>query len=759
MIFSIITPCIKADIAKLKTLRQNLIDQNSDQFEWLIALNSPLPPVFSKGLKFNIHRVSFSPQQPGAARNAAIQQATGDYLVFIDADDLILPNTFHKLQAITRQHYPLIDLNEYPTYEPGTVCLANYAQQPDWLPRNTQNRHLLTRPLNLISLLINSQFDHSVFQRGELRNWLTNKFLIYDHPTDESSIGLLLKLPGKVILRKMVIDYHLTFSETNPVYANSQFLMQSAGLTNQYVKLQVPGYLRIKHNDPINDPSLHQKWGAPRWLYKLSDYEDGLKVLPNHSPLKQALGHHILRVLNRRLPHSYQKLTRSQQRRLLIELANLLNQIPGDQLTSHQLKHSIFTKIKRHHFQHVGKSFSRLIYHQQWQKIRQHRGRGFLRLIYHRFLIKLPIRPHVILYESFLGRNYSDSPKAIYQYLLKHYPQKYTHVWVMNQEKINQGPKGPHTKVVKRFGWRYMYYLAVSKYQIFNMRQPSWFIKRAQTIFVETWHGTPLKHLVFDIDNITSANPRYKAIFYHQSRQWDYLITANQFSVDTFHHAFKFPRQKMLHSGYPRNDALVAKNQQSRRITQIKKKLGIPSNKKVILYAPTWRDDQYFGPGKYKFHLILNLKKLQATLGNDYVILVRTHYFIANQLDLSHYSGFAYNVSDYNEIADLYLISDLLITDYSSVFFDYAILGKPILFFIYDYQKYADNLRGFYLDMQKDLPGPLLKTTEEVISTIQDLPAVERRYLLKYVNFSDRFNAWEKGNAAKKVVTKIFKDR
>ena len=138
----------------------------------------------------------------------------------------------------------------------------------------------------------------------------------------------------------------------------------------------------------------------------------------------------------------------------------------------------------------------------------------------------------------------------------------------------------------------------------------------------------------------------------------------------------------------------------------IKRKLNIPEGKKIILYAPTWRDDEYYGRGEYKFSLKLNLGLLKKELGDDHIVLLRTHYFIADHLDTTGVEDFAINVSKYDDITELYLISDILITDYSSVFFDYANLRRPILFYTYDLDKYRDMLRGFYLDIEKDVPGP-----------------------------------------------------
>ena len=185
--------------------------------------------------------------------------------------------------------------------------------------------------------------------------------------------------------------------------------------------------------------------------------------------------------------------------------------------------------------------------------------------------------------------------------------------------------------------------------------------------------------------------------------------------------------------------------------------MGIPKDKKVILYAPTWRDDEYYESGKYKFDLKLDLRMMQKKLSDEYVVILRTHYFIADNLDVTGLEGFVYNLSKYDDIAELYLISDILITDYSSVFFDYANLKRPMLFFTYDLDKYRDVLRGFYIDMEKELPGPLLFTTEEIIDSIENINTVNAKYASIYNEFYDRFCGWEDGHASENCIKAVFK--
>ena len=211
----------------------------------------------------------------------------------------------------------------------------------------------------------------------------------------------------------------------------------------------------------------------------------------------------------------------------------------------------------------------------------------------------------------------------------------------------------------------------------------------------------------------------------------------------------------MLAYGYPRNDILYAEDKDI-KARDIRKKLHIPLDKKTILYAPTWRDDEYYGKGQYKFTLQLDLTMLQKEVGDQYVILLRTHQYIADAIDTTGLEGFAYNVSNYDDISELYLISDMCITDYSSVFFDYANLKRPILFYTYDIEKYKNQLRGFYIDMNTEIPGPLLYTNEEVVHAIKNIEQVNEDFKQRYEQFYQRFCHLDDGNASKNIVEKVF---
>lgn len=377
-------------------------------------------------------------------------------------------------------------------------------------------------------------------------------------------------------------------------------------------------------------------------------------------------------------------------------------------------------------------------------------------LLLYRLFQQLPVQKNLVLFESFLGRGYSDNPKALYLTLQKQRPELQL-VWIFAKEP-NAAVKAACPNWVLRNSPKYYYLMARAQYWIFNTRQPLSLKKRRETMYLQTWHGTPLKRLGLDMDEVHmpgTNTEQYKKNFSAQAKEWNYLLSPNLYSSAIFKRAFDF-RGLLLETGYPRNDLLYAPDRQQ-QAEQIKQSLRLPTGKKVILYAPTWRDDEFVKKGQYRFNLKLDLEQMQDRLGDDYIVLLRMHYLIAEHLDLTAFDGFAYDVSAYGDIAELYLISDLLITDYSSVFFDYAHLNRPMLFFTYDLEKYASVLRGFYFDFEAVVPGPLLKESDQVIDYIEHIETRSKQYEEKYTAFQERFCSLDDGKASQRVVDALFR--
>ncbi|MCD5003736.1 CDP-glycerol glycerophosphotransferase family protein, partial [Enterococcus saccharolyticus] len=337
---------------------------------------------------------------------------------------------------------------------------------------------------------------------------------------------------------------------------------------------------------------------------------------------------------------------------------------------------------------------------------------------------KLNIKKDTVVFESFNGKVPCDNPLAIYLEYIQLHPEKQNKCyWSIKKEFVNETKKQyPELQIIKRFSLKWMLLLPRANFWVFNSRLPIWLKKNKKTIYVQTWHGTPLKKLGLDIENVSISNidsQSYKSEFVREAQRWDYLIAQNSYSADIFRQAFAF-KNEILEIGYPRNDKLVNLKNNVRNINFLRKKYfkQKPLEGKVILYAPTWRDDFFIRKGVYKFNLPFNLEDTLSYLGELDKIIIRPHYLVKDSINIDGYEDRVIIASD-ADINELYLISDLLITDYSSVMFDYAILEKPMLFFAYDYDYYKDKLRGFYFEYD-NVPGPIVKDKDEFYNKIKE---------------------------------------
>lgn len=360
----------------------------------------------------------------------------------------------------------------------------------------------------------------------------------------------------------------------------------------------------------------------------------------------------------------------------------------------------------------------------------------------------LPVKSNRVLFVAFHGRGVLDNPKAIYEYMKERQEYEgYELIFVLNKP-VNG------VRSVKYLSLPFFVKAATSKYWFFNCKMPAFLYKKKTQVYLQTWHGTPLKRLGHDIvvDNGQlisrsglTADKRNKA-YDDDVKKYDYMISPNEFSTNCFQSAFGVSREKLIETGYPRNDILS--NATKEYVDTIKKRLNIAENKKIIFYAPTFRDNAFNVSG-YTFKLEVDFEKWKKLLGDDYVVLFKPHYLIITDFkETPETKDFVKFIDPTEDINDLYLVADMLVTDYSSVFFDYAILNRPIYFYMYDIKEYENVLRGFYLDINKDLPGKIYVDENSLIDAIRRNEFDQE----KMDEFRNRFAYLEDGNATKRVL-------
>lgn len=376
----------------------------------------------------------------------------------------------------------------------------------------------------------------------------------------------------------------------------------------------------------------------------------------------------------------------------------------------------------------------------------------------------LNVDEKLVIFESFLGKQYACSPKAIYEAMLKDERfNDFVFIWVFRNPVARRMEfKDKRTVIVKYNTRRYFRYYARAKYWISNWRLSEAIIKKENQIFIQTWHGTPLKKIGMDLEiegNATTSQKKGHAMYLNDAKKYDYFISPSAFCTKVFASAFGLnilhKENILIETGYPRNDFLFRFT--NKDVYRIKKELHLPMDKKIILYAPTWRDNQHeLGVG-YTFDMAKYIKSFLDNINDDFIVIVRLHYLVANQLDISAYKGKVFDYSKLDDINRLYVISDILITDYSSVFFDYANLMRPILFYMYDLDEYQSNVRDFYIDLD-ELPGPIFKEEQKLLEAIEHIDHITEAYHDKYKHFNDKYNYLDDENAGKRVLDICMKE-
>ncbi|MCC3271143.1 CDP-glycerol glycerophosphotransferase family protein [Arthrobacter zhangbolii] len=353
-----------------------------------------------------------------------------------------------------------------------------------------------------------------------------------------------------------------------------------------------------------------------------------------------------------------------------------------------------------------------------------------------------PVDSEIVLFESFDGKSSSDSGRAISNVLGERIPrlQRY---WTIADFSV---PVPPGCTPVLRESPEWFKLLATAGYLVNNNNFPHYFRKRPGQFYLQTWHGTPLKRVGTDTP-IAGTTASYRALISREGAVWDMLLAQNEFAADTLAAAFGYRGEPAVF-GYPRNDALAADTAPARR-AEARRRLGIESGKKVLLYVPTWRDNRDAA------NPYLDFEAAAAGLGEDYLMLYRGHHKIAGKRKTTG-QDFYLDVTAHPEINDLYLAADLLVTDYSSAMFDFCVTGKPMYFLTPDLARYRDSERGFYIDLETEAPGPLVETTEELVAAIRAAEAAAEPYRSRHRKFTLRYLTADDGAAAIRVVNAVW---
>jgi CDP-glycerol glycerophosphotransferase len=357
------------------------------------------------------------------------------------------------------------------------------------------------------------------------------------------------------------------------------------------------------------------------------------------------------------------------------------------------------------------------------------------------------MRRRTVLFESWRGL-YADSPRALSEHLAASDPSL-RRLWVTSGE--NDFPADVGT--VQRHSAAYFKDLVTTDVLVANDIVSKHLVKGPRVHYLQMWHGTPLKLIGHDerAHSYTGAQAHLKRMV-RDVAKWDYLVSPGPACSEIFRSAFGFEGD-VWETGYPRNDVLRSAGADTLR-DDVRRQLGIAPGAFAVLHAPTWRDDDKTDDGRFRQSVLLDPELMAEALPEGSRLLLRLHRNVRER-PTSPDSDFVLDVSDHPDIAELYLAADVLVSDYSSAVYDFAVTGKPILLFAPDLDRYRDAVRGMYFDYEEWAPGPVSATQEDLAAGLGDLDKVVSVWGERYRAFVERFCPHEDGHASERVADRL----
>ena len=363
---------------------------------------------------------------------------------------------------------------------------------------------------------------------------------------------------------------------------------------------------------------------------------------------------------------------------------------------------------------------------------------------------QLPLREELVMYEAYNGRDFAGNPYALFLHLLERPEYRHLqHVLVApspSHPKVQPFRRHPRVQIVRPNSRRYIKYAETCTVFINNASYKPYLVKREGQCYVYTWHSTLLKKLAADKSAPWEARNVNRTLLCA-----DYFISPNRFTTDLLlksHGAEGLVDAPIAEFGYPRNDLTINAD-----VPSVKLRLGLKADEKLILFAPTWRGEQFARDTVGE--TLQWRRQLEAGLPDEYRVLVKFHTMVYRFLDRRSLKECVPLGLDINEAL---AAADVLVTDYSGIFFDYLTTGKPIVFFSPDRAAYTKAKQGFYLDLDT-LPGPVFETIDEVAEAVRNISTIKGQYQQQYADFRRCYVGQDDGQASRRTADLVMEGK